>query len=228
MTTGDLARRIAHGLSYPFSPPEQSYLFRKGRMEPLTSFDQAGRTPVVASGSNGSPQRLAEKYADSAEIPVTYGTIRDLVPVFAARVTSYGSIPATLAVIEGATAQVHVTWLTDAQIEIMHGTESVGVGYSWSRLSGFDLDLGVHGKPDSAFAYLSVHGAFTPEGRLMPLKDVSQTEAQKHVMACTGFDGDLEAFVGRHVQDVAYRRELNQALARFGSEITHPGIERLI
>ena len=64
MTANDLARRVAHGLSYPFNPPGKSYLFRDGRMQPLGSFDIADRVPVVASGSNGSPQRLAEKYGD--------------------------------------------------------------------------------------------------------------------------------------------------------------------
>ncbi|WP_416897701.1 MAG: hypothetical protein ACMVY4_19950 [Minwuia sp.] len=228
MTGGDLAARIAHGLRYPFDPPGESYLFRAGRAEPLGRFDPSGRTPVVASGSNGSPQRLAEKYGEDAEIPVTWGTIRDLVPVFAARLTGYGSVPATLAVIEGATAQVHVTWLTEPQIEIMHGTESVGTGYAWCRLSGFDLDLGPHGRPETAFAYLAIHGSFAPEDRLMPLKDVSQHDAQRHAMRAAKFDGPLEDFVARHLTDVEYRQAVNSVLAAHGQPIGHPRIERLI
>jgi len=228
VTAHDLARRVAHGLSYPFNPPGQSYLFRGGRMQPLGSFDTAGRVPVVASGSNGSPQRLAEKYGDDAEIPVTFGTIRDLVPVFAARVTSYGSIPATLAVIPGATAGVHVTWLTEPQLEIMHGTESVGIGYAYVRMRDFDLDLGRHGKPEEAYAYLSIQGSFVPEDRLMPLADVSQREAQTHAMRCTAFEGPLEDFVARHLQDAAYRRDVDAQLGRFAAPIGHPQIERLI
>jgi hypothetical protein len=228
VSDGDLARRIAHGLSYPFNPPGKSYLFHQGRMRPLEAFDPTGRVPVVASGSNGSPQRLAEKYGDLEEIPVTFGAIQDLVPVFAARVTGYGSIPATLAVIPGATAGVHVTWLTDSQLEIMHGTESVGVGYAFVRMTGFDLDLGPHGRPDESFAYLSIQGSFVPEGRLMPLAEVSQREAQNHAMRCTGFDGALDEFVARHLLDVPFRRDLDARLGGFAEPIGHPQIERLI
>jgi hypothetical protein len=227
--TGDeLASRIRHGLSYPFNPPGHSYLFREGRTLPLNSFDPEGRVPVVASGSNGSPQRLAEKYGNSAEIPVTFGTIRDLVPVFAARITGYGSIPATLAVVPGASAGVHVTWLTESQLEIMHGTESVGVGYAYVRMTGFELDLGPHGRPEEAFAYLSIQGSFVPEGRLMPLAEVRQDQAQRHAMQCAGFSGDLDEFVAQHLQDIDYRREIDACLGRFAEPIGHSQIERLI
>lgn len=228
MRDGELARRVTHGLSYPFSPPGRSYLFREGRMTALEAFDPTDRFPVVASGSNGSPQRLAEKYGDIAEIPVTFGTIRDLVPVFAARVTGYGSIPATLAVIPGTTAGVHVTWLTATQLEIMHGTESVGVGYAYVRITGFDLDLGPHPSPDEAYSYLSIQGSFVPEGRLMPLSAVDQKEAQHHAMKCTGFKGTLDDFVARHLMDVPFRRELDSRLGEFAEPIGHPQIERLI
>lgn len=224
----DISARVAHGLSYPFSPPGKSYLFRDGGMHPLDRFDSRDRIAVVASGSNGSPQRLAEKYGDDAEIPVTFGTIRDLVPVFAARLTSYGSLPATLGVVPGSAAGVHVTWLTEAQLEIMHGTESVGTGYAYVRLSGFGLDLGVHGQPEEYFAYISIHGAFAPEGRLMPLHEVTQHDAQRHAMRCSGFDGTLEEFVARHLQDVGFRRQLNADLARHGHTVEHAGMERLI
>lgn len=228
MSAGDLAARIAHGLSYPFNPPGRSYLFRDGAMQPLDRLDPAGRVAVVASGSNGSPQRLAEKYGDSAEIPVTFGTIRDLVPVFAARLTSYGSVPATLGVVKGASAGVHVTWLTEEQLEIMHGTESVGTGYAYVRLTGFGLDLGEHGRPDKYFAYISIHGAFAPEGRLMPLHEVSQHDAQRHAMRCTDFHGSLEDFVARHLQDTAFRQQMNADLAKHGHAVEHAGMERLI
>jgi len=223
-----LARRIAHGLSYPFSPPGESYLFRNGGQQTLVDFDPTDRVPVVASGSNGSPQRLVEKYGDSHDIPVTFGTIRDLVPVFAARLTSYGSIPATLAVIEGAEARVHVTWLTHEQLEIMHGTESVGVGYAYAQLDGFGLNLGPFGSPQTAWAYLSLRGAFAPDDALLPLADVTQHDAQHHAIRRLDIGLDLEAFVARHLQDEPFRRRINDDLAQFGRPITHPGITRLI
>lgn len=203
-------------------------MFRAGQMMPAEDLDLRDRVPVVASGSNGSPQRLAEKYGETAEIPVTFGTIREMVPVFAARVTSYGSIPATLAISEGASAGVHVTWLTDAQLDIMHITESAGVGYAYVKLANVDLDLGIHGNLDQAYAYLSIQGAFKPHGSLLPLHEISQQTAHRHVMRCCGFDGELTDFIARHLQDPGFRKDMNARLADFGQPIEHPDIERLV
>lgn len=230
MTGGPLKARIAHALKYPFDPPGRSYLFRNGRMTEIERFDPVaeGRVPVVASGSNGSPLRLKEKYGEAGEIPVSFGTISDLVPVFAARITGYGSVPATLAVIEGERAGVHVTWLTEDQLEIMHETESVGRGYAYCRLDGFELDLGEHGRPDSAFAYIALHGAFAPDGRPMPLHAVSQHEAQAHAARLAAHEGELHDFVGRNLDDLDHRGRANEAIGRHGLPIGHPRIVRLI
>ncbi|PJK31606.1 hypothetical protein [Minwuia thermotolerans] len=228
MTDPALKARIDHALRYPFDPPGRSYLFRDGRMEEIERFEAEGRVPVVASGSNGSPLRLREKYGDAGEIPVSFGTIRDLVPVFAARITSYGSVPATLAVLEGERAGVHVTWLTEGQLEIMHETESVGRGYAYCRLDGFELDLGPHGRPESAFAYIALHGAFAPDGRALPLHQVSQHEAQAHAARLAAHAGELHEFVGRNLADLEHRGRANDALGRFGLPVAHPRIVRLI
>lgn len=228
MSGAALKARVEHALRYPFDPPGRSYLFRDGRMAEIERFDTAGRVPVVASGSNGSPQRLREKYGDAGEIPVSFGTIRDLVPVFAARITGYGSVPATLAVVEGAQAGVHVTWLTEDQLEIMHETESVGTGYAYCRLDGFELDLGDHGRPESAFAYIALHGAFAPEGAPLPLHRVSQREAQSHAARLAAHAGELHDFVGRNLDDPAHRNRANDALGPHGLPIAHPRIVRLI
>ncbi|MEC9346848.1 MAG: hypothetical protein VYB54_11515 [Pseudomonadota bacterium] len=228
MSDAARAARIAHALRYPFDPPGRSYLFRDGTMQPLDAFDPAGRHAVVASGSNGSPDRLREKFGDTATIPVTFGHLHGLVPVFAARITSYGSVPATLAPIPGRRAGVHITWLTDAQIEVMHVTEAVGRGYGWYRLDGFALDHEPWPQPAEMFAYIALHGALAPGGALLPLEDVSQHEAQGHVQRAHGNDGHLHDFVDRNLTDRDYRAGANESAARLAVEVAHPGLVRLI
>lgn len=228
MTDPALRARVAHALSYPFDPPHRSYLFRDGAMAPLERFEMRGRHAVVASGSNGSPARLAEKFGRTAEIPVTYATIRDLAPVFAARITSYGSVPATLAVMPGARAGVHVTWLTDRQLELMHETEAVGVGYAYCRLDGVVLEDGEHAPPAACFAYIALSGVLAPEGRALPLAAVAQRQAQGHALTAARFVGELEDFIAANLADDDHRRAANEALRPIALHGEHPRLVRLI
>ena len=59
--------RLALAKGYPFPAPAASFLFAEGDHRPLIPADAAdqglfaGRTPVVAHGSNRSPEQLARK-----------------------------------------------------------------------------------------------------------------------------------------------------------------------
>lgn len=219
--------RIAHALRYPFDPPHRAYHFRAGQMQAPEAFDPARRHAVVASGSNGAPDRLREKFGDTGDVPVTYGIIHDLVPVFAARITSYGSVPATLAVIPGAQAGVHVTWLTDEQLTTMHVTESIGVGYAYCRLDGFGFDpVGRH-PPAPLHAYISMHGALVTKGEFLPLANVAQVQAQRHVMEHMDFRGEVDDFICRNLSDSAHRDASNSAAAAVGSTLADPRLVRI-
>lgn len=122
----DLADRIRHACAYPFARPASSYLFADGGMQPLSIRSMAGRIPVLASGSNASPARLAAKFgSDHGCIPVIRAVLHDFVVVFAGHFTSYGAIPATLARHHGARTMIWVTWLTHDQLAIMHRSEGV-------------------------------------------------------------------------------------------------------
>ncbi|WP_281016826.1 MULTISPECIES: hypothetical protein [unclassified Minwuia] len=222
-----LPDRIAHALRYPFNPPHRAYRFRDGGLHPPEPFDPAGLHAVVASGSNGSPDRLQQKFGNAAGVPVTYGIIHDLVPVFAARVTGYGSVPATLAVVPGARAGVHVTWLTDAQLQIMHQTESVGTGYAYCALEGFTFTAQGDHPQAPLHAYISLHGALAPEGRLLPMDQVPQTQAQQHVMDSFGFAGTLAEFVRLNLDDPDHRLRANDAASRIGQAIDHARLIRI-
>ena len=79
---------------YPFPANGCSYLFRKDGLRPLTGGDWAefdGRVPVIAHGSNRSPEQLQRKFTDmpaaETSIPVTRAWLADqgYDPVYGAR-----------------------------------------------------------------------------------------------------------------------------------------------
>ena len=91
---------IAHALSYPFPAPDHSFVYEKRgwRRLQISEFNLKQRIPVLAAGSNQSPEQLIRKYADYSEfgaIPAQRGQLFDFDVVYAAHLTGYGSIPAT-------------------------------------------------------------------------------------------------------------------------------------
>ena len=152
-SSSNLAERIDHACSYPFARPACSYLFVDGAMRPLSGVMVTGRVPVLASGSNAAPSRLAAKFGRSdGVVPVTRGILHDFVVVFAGHFTGYGAIPATLFPHPGAAINIWITWLTEDQLTIMHRSEGV-IGcreleqrYDYVELQG--LDLRPEGLPD--------------------------------------------------------------------------------
>ena len=71
---------LALAKAYPFADPGKSYHFRGGAARPLEAAGPevfAGRTPVIAHGSNRSPDQLRRKYGAAAEIPVSRGWLAE-------------------------------------------------------------------------------------------------------------------------------------------------------
>ena len=78
-----MKNKIAHAKSYPFPSPDHSFLYANGRTEALTGskFDRTGRTPVLAAGSNQSPEQIHRKYGDmtgEVVIPAQRGRLHDV------------------------------------------------------------------------------------------------------------------------------------------------------
>jgi hypothetical protein len=122
-------------LNYPYGRPSSSFLFgtRDGSHTPVddpTVDLLKNRHAVLAIGSNASPEQLYRKYAhDLGVIPVISASLNDFDAVFAASITRYGSVPATLLESPGTTVDCHVTFLTDEQLAVMDETEGIGVAY---------------------------------------------------------------------------------------------------
>lgn len=194
------AEILALAKAYPFAVPEESYVFRDGAAAPLGAAAPeafAGRTAVLAHGSNRSPDQLRRKFGREAEIPVTRAWLADYDVVYSAHVTQYGSIAADLRHAPGVSACVYVTWLSEAQLARMHETELGGENYRYGVLERIELRLeaGPAGGLREAQVYLSSRGCLAAEGRPQGLAAV---EANGRPHGELPQDGALEAVRARH------------------------------
>lgn len=175
----NLQERIQHACAYPFARPACSYLFADGRMCPLDLELVEGRVPILASGSNAAPSRLAAKFpGDDGIIPVNRAVLRHFVVVFAGHFTAYGAVPATLAPYPDARTEIWITWLTPEQLEIMHRSEGVidcrEAEQRYDYVTLRNLDLSPQGLPavTTAGAYIS-RRMIAPEGEPLRFAEVS-------------------------------------------------------
>ncbi|WP_425406438.1 hypothetical protein [Hwanghaeella sp.] len=151
---------LARARNYPYAFPRRSFVYRNGEEAPFDAALKQGRTPVLAFGSNQSPERLRQKFgnADGHVIPVERGRLKDFDVVFSAHITSYGAVPAMLQVSEGASVELAVTWLDGHQLEIMHHSEVRAANYFFAALDGVTLHLSDDQVHTTAFAYVGTRG----------------------------------------------------------------------
>lgn len=200
-----------------------------------------GRRPVLAVGSNMSPQQLARKFPppDGGSIPVSRVRLRGFDTVYSTHFTSYGSIPATLHPSPGTTVTLFVTWLDPAQEERMHETEIASENYCFARLEGIDMACEHHGLMDHVYFYLSSRGALPgPDGETpVPLAGVPaegrtwtamhQEEVQDYARSRLAPHMDLHAFIEQNIGDPAARRERTARLHAEARPFRWPHVTRI-
>ncbi len=168
--------RLAKG--YPYRAPGRTYVYTSEAIIPIDAvepqeFDR--RVPVIAHGSNRSPQQLERKFGtwptEASRIPVTRAWLTDYDVVYSAHVTRYGSVAANLQYAPGARVELYVTWLDETQVERMHATELGSETYHYGRLTAVELSVEGHpdGVLDRAMVYLSRRGCLAHEGRPVAL-----------------------------------------------------------
>lgn len=222
-----MPQRVAHAKAYPFTVPGHSYVYEGGAVLPMVveETDFSGRTPVIACGSNRSPDQLHSKFGrldGAATIPVQRAWLEGFDVVYAAHITRYGSIAATLQHVPGASVEVAITWLTEEQLELMHGTEGRGASYDYARLDGLDLSLDGGGALASAFAYVYRNGCLAEDGGPVALGEVPATgrphramrqpEVQALVHARLADGGELDTFILENLTDAELRRAREERL----------------
>lgn len=213
------AERLALARAYPFAIPDHSLLFENGGFRPLDDPEPhlAGRTAVLAVGSNQSPEQLARKFAHApgTVIPVTRVWLDDFDVVYATHVTRYGSIPGNLHPAPGTRVRLSITWLDDDQLQVMHATEIAGENYVFARLEGVRLAIDGGPRLDSVHAYVSLHGSFCHGGAAIGLAAIraenrphgalGQAEALALLAARAGHEGDLDDFIHEGVAEPEMR-----------------------
>lgn len=139
---------LDRALRYPYDRPAVPVTVdpRGGRVRVILAEEAAhGRHPVLAIGSNAAPVQLMRKLAGrtAAAVAVVPARLHDRDVVFAARVARYGAVPATLVASPGTVAAVHLTLLTDAQLDVLHASERLGSAYELVDIPAHALDVPV-------------------------------------------------------------------------------------
>lgn len=177
------AAELAQALGYPWERPRGSYRLCDGEIEALEDLEArdaaigrftdpaAGRTPLIAIGSNGSPEALERKFAhfpdaEDRTVLVLAGRLHGFDVGVAPQPAFYGALPATLFPSPGAAVRAAVLWVTPAQFTQLAWSElSYWLGSLRTR---FDADDGA-ASFDEVLVFVSRFGAFCPGGEPVAL-----------------------------------------------------------
>jgi len=225
---------VSHAKSYPFPAPPHCYLYEAGEWRRLEDhgFDRAGRAPVLAAGSNQSPEQLARKYGHMTGIGPIHaqrGRLHDFDVVYAAHLARYGSVPATFQQSPGTAVTVFVLWLTGPQLVRMHETEG---NYSYDHLTGIRVELDAGDRLAEAFAYTSKVGCLAHEGDCVGLAEIAADNRRFRAMRQADIlaavrdrldpGADLDRFIEAHVDDPGLLRDRSRRLAEGAIPAAYP------
>ncbi len=228
----DRAAVLERAFGYPYALTHKSFVFQAGGAETHRLVERAedfpdvtGRIPVLAVGSNQSPQQLARKFPDISwgEIPTSRVHLQDFDTVFSAHITGYGSIAAMLFPSPGTRVALYVNWLNERQLEAMHETELPNENYHFGRLENLDMSVETGPALSAVHLYVGQRGAYAPEGSVIPLSVVpavgrkltarTQSEALAMVLDQVSPGTSLEDFIFSAIDSAEDRLAYIQSLA---------------
>ena len=214
--------------TYPFPIPSKSFIFADGQSLKIgpgdRSPDLSNRTPVLAVGSNQSPEQLARKFpgADWAPIPVIRVRLRDFDSVYSAHITSYGAIPATLQVSPGVEVALFITWLDASQLVRMHETELSSANYRFGKLNTINLEVEIGPPLGGVYVYTSTHGTLCDTNGPIPVAEVdargrhrlglNQIAIQRYVRDLLTLKMELDTFIVGSIDNPGLRRRRSDQL----------------
>jgi hypothetical protein len=181
--------------------------------------------PVIASGSNASPDQLYRKYHGRTDAPIhtILCQFDNLIPVYSSHFAGYGAISACLWRQGGARGDLFVNLLGEAELARMHETESLGIEFNFvqlefaeGRFNDAPLTLDFH-------YYDSIHGPLLDgDGRPIVVSSFAitqhglQTADEKQVLTAVLRelypDKMLEEAIAAIVQSADTRRSATEAL----------------
>jgi hypothetical protein len=232
---------LARALDYPYPRPGGSFVYDAGdhagdqAVQPLEGAAvgawAAGRRPILAVGSNAAPDQLRRKFATfpgDRHVVAVAVEVRGHDVVYAARVTAYGAVPATLVRCPAATVAVWALLLTPGQLLHLDGTESLGQGYDLAAVEARAVGLPGGSPLDDVVVtggavgcYVAVRGpmlvgaapvalaAVRASGRAW--RAMTEGEVLARLGAATGLG--VAGFVGRALGDARFRADVGARLA---------------
>ena len=216
---------ILRALDYPYSYPAYDFVLDNGSVAPLQDRKSLeGRTPVLAIGSNRSPEQLLRKFGDQNFLPVTCVKLCDYDAVYAAHITSYGSTPAVLAQSPGTIVDIAITWLSKLQLKRMHETEAIGINYDYGVTNSLKINAEYDYKNQKIGCYLGRRGCLNIMGNIIALKEItatkrvfsafSQLEILKEIWLHEQKEIQFEAWLKILIQNKGARQSITAAFER--------------
>jgi len=216
---------ILRALDYPYSYPAYDFVLDNGSAVPLHDRNSLeGRIPVLAIGSNRSPEQLLRKFGDQNFLPVTCVKLCDYDVVYAAHITSYGSIPAVLARSPGTIVDIAITWLTKIQLKRMHKTEAIGINYDYGVANSLRINADYDYNNKDIGCYLGRRGCLNIMGNVIALKEItatkrvfgafSQSEILKEIWLHEQKEIQFEAWLKNLIQNKEARESITATFER--------------
>lgn len=226
INTNSVEAITSQALRYPYPRPNKSFIFKNGEIHDLpTDFSiDDPLTPVLAIGSNMSPEQLRRKYKYPVTIPVLSVTVQNVDVVYGALLARYGSVAATITASWGTQINLAVNFLDQVSLKRMHETES---SYSLCKLRQDLAPIKWHDNvtvKSDVLCYVASNGPLVLAGTLMSLesipalrrrfRSISQEQAQKAVAEATGYDESVTDFVLNNVRDEQRRKSIVSRMER--------------
>ena len=216
---------ILRALDYPYPYPAYDFVLDNGSVTPLQDRKSLeGRIPVLAIGSNRSPEQLLRKFGDQNFLPVTCVKLFDYDVVYAAHITSYGSTPAVLAQSPGTIVDIAITWLTKVQLKRMHETEAIGINYDYGVSNSLKIIADYGYQNQNIGCYLGRRGCLNIMGNIIALKEIratkrvfgafSQSEILKEIWLHEQKEIQFEAWLKNLIQNKEARQSITATFER--------------
>lgn len=221
---------ISRATRYPYPRPNKSFIFQNGQVLdlPVDFKIDDHLTPVLAIGSNMSPEQLRRKYNYPIKIPVLNVTVHNVDVVYGAVLAYYGSVGATIIASWGTRVELSVTFLDQEALKRMHKTESA---YALCKLRQDLAPIKWHDNvtvKSDVFCYVSAKGPLLIGGAPVALSEIPahrrrsrslfQLDVQKALLEASDFEEEsVDQFILNNVRDKERRKAVvNRMLRRAG------------
>ena len=211
-------------ISYPYFAPNYSFSFYNGEFIKGVCDDLNNRIPILSVGSNRSPYQLKRKFSLHQNICVTPAILYDSDVVFAASLSSYGSMPATQWPSKGTEVDLNVLWLNEEQLEIMHLSEALGVAYNFVKLKLGTVKIKDFKYTKHIYGYISISGVFpfndnkprrlsAINARNVALDSFSEKKSLLSLIYSLGIEENrLSEWIDKVINNKTYRISLHEKL----------------